>query len=787
VETAAQRAKKYRKKQNVDQDAGPTYWFLSESIGHLPESFELRLGKAWSPVPILIPFAFTLFGPGLLGLWLRRRAERKGATQSAAVWVHWILNATWLYWIFSASSSNVSDLLAHFHIDNLSEAFVLGAVLMALPPLFAVATCTAILARDPEGEIQRRDTLVLVKRTVARESVLMVPFAIFLGNTGSFEQDWRLSAVALVTAYLVYRLLSWYVSRWVSRGMEILTHGELMQAAMAIAARAGVILASVYVFGNADEREVNAFAGRGGVMAMTRGLVERLTRRELTAVIGHEVGHLRGKHVAMSTIAFWAYIVLAQPLSMLLIHYAHIPWLMALPILPIVYIFAVARLSRKNEFNADARAVDLTGDPEGMIAALARLRKLTRTPVAWGGIQGSLLSHPSMRDRVLSIARHSGLPEDRALALLEDPDLLAAEVAPEALHFGLPAECAGAETVFSTNAKMTYLLWVNWAEQVSLVAICLSVGAFAERVWPGPGFAILLVFAAIPVIAAANLVFSNWIGRCFIRSVRRRLLERMGVRAEGGTFAGLLPGPLPAPVEGFYQWDTGFCWLTADALVFRGEKASFALPRASVRGVSVTRGPLSWDRAHLVRVECEGGALQLSRPDVGTMRHQARRLERRLQQWLQGSVNEVCPGTEMAPEAAVLQPASTHWMRGLAALRFHLVRAFLLLIGISMLAPLAKGVHLQVISYVVLLAPLAYMAINLPYLLRRKPLLLPVVSVGPVLPEVVLVPEVGADGADRGVDRDRDPSHGGDLLHDHGHLGSSADALSPAERSVAGD
>src|SRR6185369_4667933 len=216
------------------------------------------------------------------------------------------------------------------------------------------------------------------------------------------DDDWKMGVLALPVAYVIYRLLSWYVGRWLTQGLEILTRGELMEAASALAARAGVTLASVYVLGNRNPLEANAFAAGGRMMGVTRGLVEHLTRRELIEVIGHEVGHLRGKHIGMSMVAFWGYMILMQPLAILLTTYAHVPALvLSLPILPLGYVFATSELSRRNEFNADARAVEITGDPEAMIAALARLRKLTRTPVAWGGMQGSLLSHPCMRDRVL--------------------------------------------------------------------------------------------------------------------------------------------------------------------------------------------------------------------------------------------------------------------------------------------------------------------------------------------------------------------------------------------------
>jgi len=483
-----------------------------------------------------------------------------------------------------------------------------------------------------------------------------------------------------------------------------------------------VTLASVYVLGNRNPMEANAFAAGGRMMGVTRGLVENLTRRELAAVIAHEVGHLRGKHVGMSTLAFWGYMILIQPLAAFLANYAHVPGLvLSLPVLPLIYIFGTSLLSRRNEFNADGRAVEITGDPEAMIAALARLRKMTRTPVSWGGMQGSILSHPSMHDRVLSIGKRGGVPEERALALLENPDLLSEGEEPELRHFSLPAECAGAELVYNSAAKGAYLMWAGWLEQIALVAFALAVTTFTYEVWPRFPFSPLVAFASIPGLTAAYLIFTNWVGRCFKASLRRRLAMRMGAAADRGTFVGLLPGSLTLPVEGFYHWDLGFLWLNANELVYRGERVRFAVPRASVRAITVRKGPLAWDRARLVRVECEGGAIQFSRPDIGTTRRHSRRLERRLQSWLNGTASEgAMTGSEAAPPPSVLRAMSSDCLRGWQMLRASLVRAFLLLMGITLLMPLVQG-RIKGASVVALIAPAAYFSAGLPLLFRRKP------------------------------------------------------------------
>jgi hypothetical protein len=328
-----------------------------------------------------------------------------------------------------------------------------------------------------------------------------------------------------------------------------------------------------------------------------------------------------------------------------------------------------------------------------------------------------------MQDRVLSIARRSGLPDDRALALLHDPDLLTADTSPEDRHFSLPEECAGAELAFTSTAKASYMMWAGWADQIALTLATLAVCTFADRVWPRFPFSPLAILASIPLLAATYLIVSNWLGRRFKSGIRRRLERRMGPAAVGGTFVGLLPGANTVPVEGFYQWDVGFLWLTAGELVYRGERVSFSIARDSVRAITMRKGPLSWDRAHLVRVECEGGAMHFSQPDVGTTRRVTGRLERRLQSWLKGAVQEAGNvGHEAPPPPSVLCSTPGIYMRGWRAVRLFAVRTFLLFIGILLVMPLIEGGAGRLSTvFVPFVTPLAFLAAMLPVVFRPKP------------------------------------------------------------------
>ncbi len=700
-----------------------SYLFSSNSDNGLPHPFEVRLGTAWSPARLGIPFGFSLLGPALLAFWLRRRAERKGAVDSASVWVHWILTGTWLYWISAVSVADIAAFAVHLQLDSMVLTFLVGSLVFCVPPLIATASCIAILTRMPAESGERQDTPGLVRRSVAREATLLVPFGMFLVGTGMFEQDWQISIASWPAAYFTYRILSWYVGRGSANRVEILTRGPLMEIAHVIARRASVALGGIYIINNRSRQEVNAFAGSGRILAMTRGLVEHLTCRELVAVIGHEVAHMRAKHVGIRIAAFWGYMLVVGPLAARFIERAHLPqWLLALPILPLAYILATAFLSRNHEFTADSQAAELTQDAEGMIAALARLRKMTRTPVDWGGMQGSILSHPSMRDRVLALARRFSVPEDRALAILRDPDLLTTGTAPEALHFTLPAECTGPDLVFTSSAKAANSMWTRWGGKLALALIALAAGEFALLVWPRPPHVRLGLACVVPLVGWLYLGFGRWLDRGFMRHLHRRLRRRMGPMADGGIFAGLLPGDRVTAVEGFYAWDIGFLYFTPDWLTYRGERTVFSLPRSGIKNISIAKGPLAWNPAYAVTVNCEEGSLSLLTPDRGVRRRQARWLQQRLNAWSRGELMEnfsaVSPGP---PPGRELFVGPSGYLRGWRAISSHAVHAFLLCVGLVILMPFSLVGWAPAVAFVPFVAPLAYLFAVSPTFFRGKP------------------------------------------------------------------
>ncbi len=125
---------------------------------------------------------------------------------------------------------------------------------------------------------------------------------------------------------------------------------------------------------------------RSPIVAVTRGILERLTERELAAALAHEIAHIKNNDISILTMAARMnriVSVLSSAGQILLIMYLPV-FLFTGTVLPfsaIAILIATPALSlalqlalgRTREFAADLTAVDLTGDPEGLVRALVKL------------------------------------------------------------------------------------------------------------------------------------------------------------------------------------------------------------------------------------------------------------------------------------------------------------------------------------------------------------------------------------------------------------------------------
>lgn len=188
-----------------------------------------------------------------------------------------------------------------------------------------------------------------------------------------------------------------------------------------LAARAG--LPTVPTLYYVPSAMLNAFAlGRPehAAIAVTDGMLRRLSLRELTGVLAHEASHIAHHDLwlmnladvmsrATTLLSYLGMFLLLLNLPMVLMGGATtpLPVVLLLVFAPTLMSLLQLALSRAREFDADLGAARLTGDPQGLIAALVKLER-TRGRF-WQGLvlpgqrvpQPSLLrTHPPTEQRV---------------------------------------------------------------------------------------------------------------------------------------------------------------------------------------------------------------------------------------------------------------------------------------------------------------------------------------------------------------------------------------------------
>ncbi len=221
--------------------------------------------------------------------------------------------------------------------------------------------------------------------------VLLAAVLFFFERAGELAWVWAFAAVSLFTVVLQF-LAPTLIFPLFNR-FTPLADGETKGAILAYAQRVGFPLRDLFVVdGSRRSTKANAFFtgfGRNKRVALFDTLVARHGTGELVAVVAHEIGHFKKKHVlqglalsiAHSGVLFFllslfleedalfaAFGVEGRPPYAGLVFFA----LLYTPI-ELVLGFFLNALSRRNEFEADRFAAETTGAPEDMAAALERL------------------------------------------------------------------------------------------------------------------------------------------------------------------------------------------------------------------------------------------------------------------------------------------------------------------------------------------------------------------------------------------------------------------------------
>jgi len=616
----------------------------------------------------IIGSTLVLVLPIGLALWFRRKALLAPPEARASVWFssfrflrYLNLGTIALWW----AATDFLDLKARawfLWLKNLPawlpSSHAIFLFCFWIPPMVGLICCQTLFQ---PVYVQIRE-VPWTRSELARQAALglgasLVPALLVIG--GVLELTSGGSFTDFVLSYALAAFFGVGSARALRKQLQLtpnaLTTGELRDRAFSLAARLSVKLRQLYLLPPGKSRLANAFARSGNSILLTEILLTSLNKREVDAVIGHELSHLKKDHPRLLGFALMGGLAGVMTPYVLL---APSPgWLPLFDILFIVvplssFYFA----SRRFEYAADAGSIKLTGDPAAMITALVKLHHLNLMPLEWSKWSESAMTHPSTLRRARAIGRAAKMSDDRVSELLAKPHL----PAPDSIEHHYVALLGGAtRKVFSSEFKRQVSVRALLAvASLAILLPSLVLRALSELSSPGQGWQVFS--AALALCLLATMVFVNRVPFLGYGGLCRRLrakftAEGVPVNRSDALLVGLAPGDVPRIFEANYAWDVG-CLLLTDRLCYWGEETRFALRRDQIVSVEAGRGFPNWFRTQFlyIRWRAAPGQPEISfnlRPaevkSVLAMRRSFRDLHHRISSWRAGSA-----ASEPAPTKA---------------------------------------------------------------------------------------------------------------------------------------
>jgi heat shock protein HtpX len=266
-----------------------------------------------------------------------------------------------------------------------------------------------------------------------KTSILMAGILALFGVVGGMLGGRTGMLLALVFGGAMNLWAYWFSDKMVlrmyrAREVDGSTSPYLYNMVRELAGRAGLPMPRVYII---DEDQPNAFAtGRNpehAAVAATTGIIRMLSERELRGVMAHELSHVKNRDILISTISATvagAISALAQfgmffggsrdderpnPVVSIII----------MILAPIAGMLIQMAISRTREFGADRGGAEISGDPEALASALAKIDAYARgipmhtaeahpetaqmmimNPLSGGGLRGLFSTHPATEERI---------------------------------------------------------------------------------------------------------------------------------------------------------------------------------------------------------------------------------------------------------------------------------------------------------------------------------------------------------------------------------------------------
>ena len=234
---------------------------------------------------------------------------------------------------------------------------------------------------------------------------------------------------AFISLLISKPMAKWSTGAQVIDGSEGTTQYWLVDTVKRLAEKAGIGMPEVALY----EGEPNAFATGAfrdsALVAVSTGLLQSMSREEVEAVLGHEIGHVANGDMVTLTLIQGVVNTFVIFLSRIIGYIVDrvilknergqgigffVTVMVSQILLGLFASIIVAWFSRQREFRADAASAGLLGSPQPMVNALARLGGLqagalpqnmaasgiSAGPGGWGAL---FSTHPPIEERIAAL------------------------------------------------------------------------------------------------------------------------------------------------------------------------------------------------------------------------------------------------------------------------------------------------------------------------------------------------------------------------------------------------
>lgn len=277
-----------------------------------------------------------------------------------------------------------------------------------------------------------------------RTILIMVVFVVFIGLLATaFAAYYQDPFIALWTILIaiVYAVIQYFAAGSIATTMVGATeitkkdNPRLYNTVENLSITTGLPMPKVYII---DDQAPNAFAtGRDpkhAVVAATTGLLDIMDDKELTAVMAHEMSHVKNYDIRVSMIVFGLVCVvgLISDIAFRMMFYGnrrrnnegspvgYVLIIIAAILSPILAAVAQMAVSRQREYLADASSVNITRYPEGMISALKKLQSHSQPMKSQNTAAASMYINNPLRKGLFSELFSTHPPIEKRIERLEN-------------------------------------------------------------------------------------------------------------------------------------------------------------------------------------------------------------------------------------------------------------------------------------------------------------------------------------------------------------------------------